>query len=368
MTDFFDKCKIQFLIETCRMEDISDDEYFSEKYKHFVSNSKISLINPKQGGSPQKYRDGIKQSYNSSFEFGSAVHAILLQGDKFVLSDYIKKPSAKLGVFIDHIIKHRKKGLSIYESMDRASVTADYYSKKLTPKIIRKALESGLDYYYQVVFNGLLNKVDGKEVIVLPEKTLYAVQECIKSVKNTNKARLALYGNNFLDTVEFLNEIALFIDIVVTLPDETQVIVPFKLKIDNATIDPEIKTAFLNDLKTTGKSVNYFMGGFIDKSDDNPEGSWINGSFQNFSYYRQMGVYMMIFQMYCKTLGYEGYKFKSNMIVVESQNPHNCKVFPVNSSYIKEGLAEFKELICRVAWHETNGYDKELIDGEGNII
>ena len=32
--------------------------------------------------------------------------------------------------------------------------------------------------------------------------------------------------------------------------------------------------------------------------------------------------------------------------------------------YIKKGLEEFKELICRVAWHEYYGYDKQLNEDE----
>lgn len=364
-------CTVEFLIETCRMEDISDEVYFSSAYKQYSSNSKISLINPDQEGSPQKYRDGIKQSYNASFEVGSAVHALTLQSSMFVLSNYEGKPSAKLGVFIDHIIKQRKNGLSIIEAMNRASITADYYSGKLTPKIIKKAIASGLDYYYQVVFNNLYEKDEkGRDIIVLPKNALIQVEDIMKSLMKNNKVFQKLYMNNFFETMQFLNEIALFIDIAVTLPNQEKVIIPFKLKIDNCTIDPEEKIVTLNDLKTTGKSSNYFMGGnttILDEEGNNHGEQWINGSFQRFHYYRQMGVYMAILQLYCKTLGLKGYIFKSNMVVVESQYPYNCNVFPVNGSYIKQGLDEFKELMCRVAYHEINGYDIDELkfeDGE----
>ena len=361
-------CKVEFLIETCRMEDISDEVYFSSAYKQYSSNSKIALINPDQEGSPQKYRDGIKQGYNSSFEFGSAVHAITLQPGLFKLSNYEGKPSAKLGVFIDQIIKERKKGLSIIESMNRASVNADYYSGKLTPKIIKKAIAGGLDYYYKTVFEGLFEKdSDGKEILVLPRNTLISVEDCIKSLQRNNKVFQKLYMNNFLETVQFLNEIALFIDIAVTLPNEERIIIPFKLKIDNCTIDPEIKVVTLNDLKTTGKAVSYFMGGNINILDDFgnvQEQRWANGSFQKFHYFRQLACYMVILQIYCKTLGLEGYTFKSNIVAVESQYPYKCDVFPINGSYIKQGLDEFKELMCRIAYHEINGYDVDELKFE----
>ena len=108
--------KIQFLIETVRKEDISDEVYFSDKYRHYSSNSKLSYINPAQDGSPEKYKEGLKSGFNSSFDLGSAVHALLLQPNDFILSDYEGKPTAKLGVFIDEIYKARKKGNTIFNS------------------------------------------------------------------------------------------------------------------------------------------------------------------------------------------------------------------------------------------------------------
>lgn len=74
---------------------------------------------------------------------------------------------------------------------------------------------------------------------------------------------------------------------------------------------------------------------------------------------------MIVLQAYCKAvLNLEGYKFRSNMMVVESTPDFKSDVFSVSDSYIKKGLEEFKELICRVAWHEYYGYDKQLNEDE----
>ena len=128
------------------------------------------------------------------------------------------------------------------------------------------------------------------------------------------------------------------------------------------------KIVQLNDLKTTGKPVSYFMGSFVPIHDD--EGNrigeeWMNGSFQTYRYYRQMAIYMLVLQIYLKSKDLNNYTFKSNMIVVESTPDFKSDVFNVSQKYITEGLNEFKELICRVAWHEHNGYDKEIND-DGN--
>ena len=48
------------------------------------------------------------------------------------------------------------------------------------------------------------------------------------------------------------------------------------------------------------------------------------------------------------------YKSKANMLVVETIPDFKCRVFPVNGTYIKSGLDEFKKLLVMVAeWKET---------------
>ena len=362
-----DKYKVQFLIETVEAKELSDAEYFSSDYKQYVSNSKLKLINPDEGGTPQKFKEGIKSEYNSSFEFGTAIHELILQPEKFILSEYPFKPSAKLGLFIDNIIKYRTEGLSIKDSMLKASNKAEYYKGKLSPKIIKTAIQKGLRYYYDSVFNDIHLDEFGREVIILSDKLQKDIKQCIHSVHQNVKFRNLLHDQNFTETIQHFNEQALFIDIAVTLPNNETVIVPFKLKFDNYSIDPEIKVITLNDLKTTGKPCSYFMGNMVPTLDDKGKKTgeqWCNGSMQNYHYYRQMGVYMMILQIYMKSKGYTDYSYKSNMMVVESTPDFKSEVFPVSQSYIKKGLEEFKELICRVAWHEYHGYDKELDENE----
>ena len=176
-------------------------------------------------------------------------------------SEYPFKPSAKLGLFIDEVIKSRKNGLSISNSLLVASIKADYYKGKLSPKIIKTAIQKGLRYYYDSVFKDIHLDEFGREVIILNEKLQKDVKECINCVHQNIKIRNLLHDQNFTETIQHFNEQALFIDIAVTLPNEEIVIIPFKLKFDNYSIDPEIKTIVLNDLKTTGKNNNLNITG-----------------------------------------------------------------------------------------------------------
>lgn len=65
--------KITPNLDTLRLENISDDIYFSKKFGGYISNSRLSLINPEQGGSPEKFISGLGQNaiYSDSLVFGS---------------------------------------------------------------------------------------------------------------------------------------------------------------------------------------------------------------------------------------------------------------------------------------------------------
>lgn len=126
------------LYDTIKHAKISDEEYFSNKYKQCISNSRLKLIDIEEGGSPEKYKNGLKSSFNSSFLLGTAVHALTLQPESFTLHPKCEKASAKQGHCIDFIKKYRKQGLSIRNSIDKARIDADYYAKVPLDKVIEK--------------------------------------------------------------------------------------------------------------------------------------------------------------------------------------------------------------------------------------
>ena len=133
--------KLTVLEDSIEFLDIDDSEYFSSKYADYISNSKLSLINPAQGGSIEKYETGFAGgSYSSALEFGSAVHELILQPESFYLEEGISKPTAKLGATVDAVFSFRKKGYSIIKSIRMASDKVDYYKGKLTINVIKKLI------------------------------------------------------------------------------------------------------------------------------------------------------------------------------------------------------------------------------------
>lgn len=64
--------KIVPLIDTLRLQKIDDEEYFSEKYGGYISNSRLSLINPEQDNDPKAFFEGLSKhnKYSDALIFG----------------------------------------------------------------------------------------------------------------------------------------------------------------------------------------------------------------------------------------------------------------------------------------------------------
>ena len=64
--------KLTPLLDTLYLEDISDEEYFSKKFSNYISNSRLSLINPEQEDTPDKF-------FNSKFNNFSVSASVILE-------------------------------------------------------------------------------------------------------------------------------------------------------------------------------------------------------------------------------------------------------------------------------------------------
>ena len=275
-----------------------------------------------------------------------------MQPDDFEISDYQNKPAGKLGFFVEKVYENRKSGMKIVDSIEKASVDANYYAGKLTKKILRNAMKLGLDYYLRLS-NGEFNPENGKEKYVLSKKLYDSAHACINSI-NRNGAIQRILSQNLFEPKEFYNEIALFSDIEVVFPDGVSTIIRFKGKLDSVVWDPEKKILYLNDIKTTSKGLSYFMGYIYN---DVP----YDGVFEHRSYYTQLYIYSVLLQMYFqKILGIDDYTLYTNIFAVETTGEYRSESFRINNSYIELGKKEFKELMVRLAWHTTYGFDKDF--------
>ncbi len=332
--------KLTPLIDTVQFINMSDEEYFSAKYADYISNSRLSLINPSQDGSTKRYMEGFSgQSYNPSFEFGSAVHEMVLQPEEFYLEEGISKPTAKLGATVDSILSFRKKGYSITKSIVLASNEIGYYKGKLTDNIIKKLIKEGLAYYLFLIH---YTPQEDKLPIFLNVKDQVRLKDCITSIKD-NKVIQKLLNPDFIFTEPInVNEGAIFMDVKAEYKGK-EYILKLKAKLDNFIIDFESKTLYLNDLKTTG----HYLSKFTD-------------SFTNFHYYRQMAMYFWMLRMYVmkEYPDFTPTHFYANMLVVSTIPSHESGVFRVNVEDQKKGMEEFGYLLRCIV--KTLGDERDL--------
>jgi hypothetical protein len=352
---------IQFkpLFETAQRRTLTDKEYFGTALKGYVSNSQLSLINPDQEGSPEKFLNGFKgQAKSSSLDIGSAVHAILLEPTKYKINTTIDKPTGKVGPIIEHLYSIHNPN-DMRECLKISCKEHDYYTNSLTDNRIDTLWEKGKDYFDYLIQRDYLDESDVEEIILTKderEKSLGA----IGAVKAHSLAMKTLFPNNDILDIHTYTEDVITMDVELTVGKD---VVPISLKgkVDNFSVDFDSKQLIINDLKTTGKPVENFMGyNYHDTSYEN--GIFVDGSFQRFHYNRQMAMYGWMLWNYSK-LHYEvdkSWNANVNMVVVESQAPHGVKVYKINKEWISKGYQEFLSLIKRVAWHKVNGFDKTL--------
>ena len=330
--------EIELIPESIRLLKMTDEVYFSEAYRNYVSNSRLSLLNPDEGGSSKKFKEGFNNEYVSAFEIGTAVHAMLLQPDLYEIPN-ITKPNRKLGIFAEHVYQYRTEGLSIQDSVDKASKSANYYSGGLSEKRLKTAIKSSLDFYMKR--KDFKNTLD-KEVLFLSNSHYNTYEQCMASMKSNNLFDKILYPEGIVSNAEFFNEYAILADVKVG-----KKVIKVKCKIDNFTINDETNELTLNDIKTSGRPASYFMGNYI--FDEAGNKIWINGSFQKYRYYRQVAMYGWLLQNCIKTLRGTVYNFKSNILVVETIPNYSMRVCRITNNAVKEGLKEFKKLLILAA-------------------
>lgn len=343
---------IEIITETIELKKISDLDYFSKEYENYISNSKLGLLNPKEGGSLEKFKQGYNNEYSSSLELGSAIHGIILQPDEYEIAE-TRKPGGKIGNFTEVVLKYRKQGLKFKEAIEIASNEANYYSGKLSPARLKTAMLKSLKYYLAK----LHEEPSEKQLIYLAEGSMEEkFDACVKSL-NSGKNLLLLKPIGEFSAPEIYNEYGIFCDMKVTLDDGRSVIIPLKAKLDNFSINHDTETVTLNDLKTTGKPGSYFMGNNV-KFPENEELVWIDGSFQKYHYYRQLGLYFWLLQTVVTTsYGIVGYKYKVNILAVETIPDYKSFIYHIHKGFINMGLQEFKELMLLFAKHKL---DNEL--------
>lgn len=334
--------KLTPLLHTVQRLKISDEEYFSSKYREYISNSRLKYINPDQDGSPSKYKNGIQQETTRSLQLGSAIHEVFLQPESFSLEEDLGRPSAKLGDVCDYVIKKRAEGESIYTAISSACNEVGYYANSLTANRIKQIISKGLPYYTKS------KTVENTDKIILSSKDREVCVNCLNSLNSHSGAmKLIRPTDIFGDAIASYNEDAIFMDVKCEYNGKSTIL-KLKMKADNWTIDEDSKKLVLNDLKTTGKPIGFFMQEY--------------GSFVHYHYARQMGMYMwMLFHLCKKEFNVDkSWNISSNIIAVETVGENRAGVFRVSKSQLTAGKKEFQRLLKMVGVCQIEGFNDDI--------
>lgn len=333
-----DSIKLTPIIDSLVLLDISDEEYFGDAYKDYISNSRLSLINPDQDGSPKDYFEGLRSKYSDSLYFGSAVHSLVLQPDSFILINSVDRPTAKAGFMADELYSKSGK-VPTNEAIVAASNKIDYYKGKMDDKRIDELKTKCYNYWRnRALFE---SKYDGNKVpIYLDPKSRDKLELCVRSINSNKDIQNLLHPTFIVEECVSLNEQTILMDVLADV-DGTEVLLKLKAKLDNFTISREDDVITLNDLKTTGHFTTEFQN------------SW-----EKFHYYRQMGMYGWLLTLLSqKYYNISNPTLKGNMLLISTVPKYYSDVFKVSKKEFVRGFEEFKRLLKMVAYYKVNGYE-----------
>lgn len=324
-----DDIKIESLLDTLQIEKIDDNVYFnSEVYKNRISNSRLGLLNPRQGGDPEKFFSGFKAGFNASFALGSAVHEQILQPHLFKLAEDTGKPTAKMGGMADVLYDIYCQREITDDDIIKASDKIDYYKGKMTPERIAE-VRNKCASYWETRSKQELNIEELREVRYLDYPMLEKAKACIESIQNNKQAMDLLHPTGLIEDPISECEQAILLDVKATMPSGQEVILHLKAKLDNYTIDKETNTIKVNDLKTHGQMLYTFKDAKV-----------------KYHYSREIAFYMYLLGLVAnKYYGMDNPKKQANYLVVSTVPNFLSEVVPVTFSEIRYGFHELQKLL-----------------------
>lgn len=240
------------LLDTLKLQKIDDSEYFSRKYKNYVSNSRLSLIDPNNDGSFESFIEGFKPTYSASFDLGSGVHELILQNNLFEVCYDVDKPTAKMGALADRLYPIFKETEFISdEDICKQATIIDYYGGNLNENKIlnvRKKCES-----YLVSRKRFEESYTGnKELLYFDPKSRETVLKCVEALSNNKRVQNLLHPTGL-----FFDEITLKSEKVFVFLWENRLI-PTKENIDKTIKELNIKIE-LEELEMFYEKINKLM-------------------------------------------------------------------------------------------------------------
>lgn len=330
--------KITPLLDTLKLEDIDDAVYFSERYKNYISNSRLGVL--KKDGVKAFFK-GIPQVYNPSFETGTLIHENVLEPDKYEVIEGVFKPTAKAGLMADALYKSDGT-FPTDDEIKSQSYIIGYYKDKLTPNRIKEFREKAEPYWRDRFIYETNNpfKENDKKRIYTDERNFGLLTNCLRTLGENKDIQKLLHPTGIVEEPIVGNERTILMDIQMEIPGHEPRIYKLKAKLDNFSIDKEENVITVNDLKTTSRPAVQFDPVF-------------------FSYQREIAFYSYLLKHVAnKYYDLENPKIKGNFLVVSTVPEYNTLVYPMTPKLFKSGMMEASYLLKTVYYfNQIKGYE-----------
>ena len=288
-----------------------------------------------------------EDSTDSHLVIGRVLHCLLLEPANFdnqfaVMTSKI--PSENNKKIIDNIFRN-------YLVNQNNTLTLEDYSKDILTHLLTINLHQSLKTDQQRLDKILTDENNeyfeflklslGKTVI--DQTILDNCKISLEVIKSNNDVRALLQ----LDKIQENNEIEVYNELIVSMSDKN---LPFGFKgvLDNVVVDHNSKTIFINDLKTSGKSIQDF-----------PE------SVDYYKYWIQGTIYVMLAsEKFLKDK--QDWNVQLTFIVIDKYN----QVYPyqVSSESLNKWKIDFEKIVTQIRWHYDNKqYDLPYDLALGNV-
>ena len=322
------------------------DDFYKKEFNFSYSSINKLLFSPRMFYNHYVLKQK-EDSTDSHLVIGRVLHCLLLEPANFdnqfaVMTSKI--PSENNKKIIDNIFRN-------YLVNQNNTLTLEDYSKDILTHLLTINLHQSLKTDQQRLDKILTDENNeyfeflklslGKTVI--DQTILDNCKMSLDVIKANDDVRALLQ----LDKIQEDNEIEVYNELIVSMSDKN---LPFGFKgvLDNVVVDHNSKTLFINDLKTSGKSIQDF-----------PE------SVDYYKYWIQGIIYVMLAsEKFLKDK--QDWNVQLTFIVIDKYN----QVYPyqVSSESLNKWKIDFEKIVTQIRWHYDNKqYDLPYDLALGNV-
>ena len=322
------------------------DNFYKKEFNFSYSSINKLLFSPRMFYNHYVLKQK-EDSTDSHLVIGRVLHCLLLEPANFdnqfaVMTSKI--PSENNKKIIDNIFRN-------YLVNQNNTLTLEDYSKDILTHLLTINLHQSLKTDQQRLDKILTDENNeyfeflklslGKTVI--DQTILDNCKMSLDVIKANDDVRALLQ----LDKIQEDDEIEVYNELIVSMSDKN---LPFGFKgvLDNVVVDHNSKTLFINDLKTSGKSIQDF-----------PE------SVDYYKYWIQGTIYVMLAsEKFLKDK--QDWNVELTFIVIDKYN----QVYPyqVSSESLSKWKIDFEKIVTQIRWHYDNKqYDLPYDLALGNV-